>query len=155
MSHETLDYATRIREQGYRLTPQREIILDALCEIGRHATVGEIYDRVQDKAPAIDRATIYRAMKFFCDLQLVVCAEIEGVTVYEIAGRTPHHHLVCRSCGHIQEFDDYHFHDLLHHLKEAHEFRAVIEHLTISGLCSECLEALEASESGATSFAYE
>jgi Fe2+ or Zn2+ uptake regulation protein len=140
MSHNTLDYASRIREQGYRLTPQREIILDVLCEIGRHATVGELYDQVQKRAPAIDRATIYRAMKFFCDLQLVVCADLDGTTVYEIAGRTPHHHLVCRNCGSIQSFSDYRFHDLLRHLKEEYRFRAVIDHLTISGLCGDCLQ---------------
>jgi Fe2+ or Zn2+ uptake regulation protein len=143
MSHYTVDYAGRIREQGYRLTPQREIILDALCEIGHHATVGELYERVQDKAPAIDRATIYRAMKFFCDLQLVVCADIEGTTVYEIAGHTPHHHLLCRHCGSLQAFDDYHLHDLLQHLQEEHGFQAVIDHLTIPGLCHDCLKLLE------------
>lgn len=143
MSHDTLDYATRIRERGYRLTPQREIILDALCEIGRHATVGELYDRVQEKAPAIDRATIYRAVKFFCDLQLIVSAEIEGTTVYEIAGHTPHHHLVCRTCSSVQAFGDHHFHDLLHHLEDEHGFRAVIDHLTISGFCNDCLSPLE------------
>jgi Fe2+ or Zn2+ uptake regulation protein len=143
MSHHTLDYAARIRQLGYRLTPQREMILDALCEIGHHATVGELYERVQERAPAVDRATIYRAMKFFCELQLVVCAGIDGATVYEIARHTPHHHIVCRSCGHVQEFDDYHFHDLLRHLKEAFGFRANIDHLTIPGLCRECLETSE------------
>jgi Fe2+ or Zn2+ uptake regulation protein len=147
MSHDTLDYAARIREQGYRLTPQREIILDALCEIGRHANVGELYDRVQEKAPAIDRATVYRTVKFLCDLQLIVAADIEGVTVYEIAGHTPHHHLVCRSCGSVEAFGDYHFHDLLEHLEEVHGFRAVIAHLTIPGLCRDCLQTAEAGGS--------
>ncbi len=143
MSHDTLDFATRIRKNGYRLTPQREIILDALCELGRHATIAELYEKVQAKAPAIDRATVYRTVKFFCELQLVVSAEIDGMTVYEIAGHTPHHHLVCRACGYMQAFDDYHLHDLLHHLQAEHGFTAVIEHLTISGYCNECRPATE------------
>jgi Fe2+ or Zn2+ uptake regulation protein len=143
MSHNTLDYASRIREQGYRLTPQREIILDSLCEIGHHATVGELYDRVQEKAPAIDRATIYRAVKFFCDLQLVVGAEIKGETVYEIAGHTPHHHLVCRNCGEIQALENHHFQSLLDHLDQEHGFQAEIDHLTIPGLCHHCLSTVE------------
>jgi Fe2+ or Zn2+ uptake regulation protein len=144
MSHNTLNYASRIREQGFRLTPQREIILDALCALGRHATVGELYERVQEKAPAIDRATVYRAIKFFVELQLVVSAELDGVTVYEIASHTRHHHLVCRRCGDIQALGDHHFHELLHHLEDEHGFRAMIDHLTIPGLCDQCFQAVEA-----------
>ncbi|MCP4425021.1 MAG: hypothetical protein GY803_11045 [Chloroflexi bacterium] len=41
VSHHTLNY-----EQGYRLTPHRQITLDAVCAIGRHATANEIYERI-------------------------------------------------------------------------------------------------------------
>jgi len=142
MSHHQLDYETRMRERGFRVTPQRQLILDAVCEGGGHTTIEEIYDRVQAKAPAINRATVYRSLDFFRELRLVVAAEIGGCTVYEIANK-PHHHLVCRCCGAVQDFDGYHFEALSAHLRVEHGFQADLDHLVITGLCPRCATPAE------------
>lgn len=141
MSHITQGFANHIRELGYRLTPQRQLILDALCEAGGHATISDIYKRVSAKAPAVNRATVYRTVSFLQELHLVVKAEIAGNVVYEIADPTPHHHLVCRGCGKVELLDDHHFRALGDHLLAEHGFRADINHLTISGFCVDCPES--------------
>lgn len=141
MSHKEQKFAAHIREQGYRFTPQRQLILDALCDMGSHATVEEIYEQVTETAPAINLATVYRNVHFLEELRLVVSAEIRGRTVYEIAEPTPHHHLVCRICGQVTALADHHFDDLVEHLAQEHHFKAEIDHLTISGVCQECLES--------------
>ncbi len=141
MSHRQQDFDQRIRESGFRLTPQRQLILDAICALGDHATVQEIYERVRTVAPAINRATVYRALGFFCDLRLLVSAEIAGSTVYEIAEPTPHHHLVCRRCGGTQELADRHFDELAEHLLAEHDFAAEIDHMTIPGICADCRDS--------------
>lgn len=141
MAHNRLNYRQKIRDLGYRLTPQRELILDTLCAIGGHASVNQIYERVQLQAPAVNRATIYRTLAFFHQLQMVSESQIGGTTVYEIVAEEPHHHLVCRCCGHINVLDDHHFADLTAHLMQEHQFRAEIDHLTILGLCAECQQA--------------
>lgn len=138
MSHHDLQYDERIREQGYRLTPQREIIMDALCAIGDHASVNQVYEQVHQNSPAIDRATVYRTLHFFHDLQLVTASEIDGETVYEIAGRAAHHHLICRFCGAEQTLHDQDLQGLVSHLYEAYGFTAELSHLVIPGLCREC-----------------
>ena len=106
MSHHEIHYDERIREQGYRLTPQRQIIMDALCAFGDHASVNAVYERVHQHSPAIDRATVYRTLHFFHDLQLVTVSEIDGETVYEVAGQAAHHHLICNVCGAEQTLND-------------------------------------------------
>lgn len=138
MSHKEQNFAERIRQQGYRFTPQRQLILDALCERGGHATVEDIYEAVNATAPAINLATVYRTVRFLEELRLVVSADIQGDTVYEIARPTPHHHLVCRACGQVTVLADHHFGDLVEHLAEEHQFRAELDHLTIRGLCRDC-----------------
>ncbi len=138
MSHHTLNYTQRIRQKGHRLTPQRQIILDTICAMGRHATAHEIYEQVHSAVPTINQATVYRALHFFCDLQLLVSAKIGGQTVYEIATPTPHHHLVCRQCGRVEALADYHFHDLIEHIVTEHHFAPENNHLTILGLCAAC-----------------
>ena len=138
MSHHELQYDERIREQGYRLTPQRQIIMDALCAIGDHASVNQVYERVHQNSPAIDRATVYRTLHFFHDLQLVTASEIDGETVYEVAGRAAHHHLFCRHCGAEQTLHDQDLQGLVSHLQETYGFTAELSHLVLPGLCKEC-----------------
>jgi Fur family ferric uptake transcriptional regulator len=138
MSHNPAECAAQIREQGFRVTPQRMLLLDAICEGGGHTSFEEIYERVRAKAPGINQATVYRSLDFLCELRLVVSAEIEGRTVYEIAGERRHHHLVCKGCGAVQELGDYHFHDLREHLLQEHGFQAGLDHVVVTGLCPQC-----------------
>lgn len=138
MSHDQLNYEQRIHEKGGRLTPQRQIILDTLCGMGGHATASDIYDQVHQQMPAINRATVYRTLAFFCELDVLVSGEIESQTVYEIATPTPHHHLICRACGYTETLSDGHFDQLIQHLVKVYQFQAEISHLTISGLCAHC-----------------
>jgi len=138
MSHVERDFAARIREHGYRYTPQRQLILDTLCGLGRHATVDEIYGRIQEVAPTISLATVYRTVNFLEEMNLVDSAEIQGDTVYEIAPERPHHHLICCRCGGVITLTGDDFRDLICHLEEAYGFQAEIRHLTLSGICADC-----------------
>ena len=141
MSHYNVDYVHKIREQGYRMTPQRQIVLDAVCEQGGHATASEIYESVNVQQPAINRTTVYRILDFFCELQLVARADIGGQTVFEVVGDSPHHHLICRQCEHVMSLPDYRFTELAEHLLAEHGFEADLSHLAITGLCAECRQA--------------
>lgn len=141
MAHTTLDLPALVRGRGHKLTPQRQIILDTLCEMGGHVTVAELYERVHGRYPAIDRSTVYRALDFFGELGLVCAAEIGGVAVYEIVGqsaRGPHHHLVCRACGDIDHVPDDAFAAFAARLLDDYGFAADVDNLTIPGLCREC-----------------
>lgn len=140
MSHFNIDYVQKIREQGYRMTPQRQIVLDTVCEQGGHATASQIYESVNAKQPAINRATVYRILDFFCEMRLVGKADIGGQTVFEVVGDTPHHHLVCRHCGQVAAFGPNHFDELADHLLAEHGFEADLSHLAISGVCAGCRE---------------
>jgi len=131
---------TKIRDLGCRVTPQRQIILDALLENGGHATPKEIFEKVAAQMPAVNRATIYRALDFFCDIKIASKTELHGQTVYEICMEQPHHHLVCIKCEHVEMISDQHFSDLVSHLAEEHGFLADINHLAIPGICRECQE---------------
>lgn len=140
MSHDRLNYAEKIRERGFRLTPQRKLILDAVCEGGGHTSFDEIYARVQAKAPTINQATVYRTLDFMCQMQLVVAANIGGCQVYEIASLPPHHHLVCRACGRIESLDHETVTGLFAQIERERQFKVDMNHLVLFGLCQECLE---------------
>jgi Fur family ferric uptake transcriptional regulator len=147
MTHHLLNYAARLREQGMRLTPQREMILDAICEGGGHTTFDEIYARLHARAPAINQATVYRALKMFCDLELVVAADLgDGKTVYEIASVTPHHHLVCRACGQVETIDQAALALLCAAFERERGFTLDMNHLVLFGYCCHCRSSRTSKE---------
>ena len=142
MSHNEQGFARQLRELGYRVTPQRQLILDTLCDMGGHATINQIFAKVHAQAPAIDKATVYRSVQLFQEHDFVLSANINGQTVYEIADSHPHHHLVCDHCQHVVALSDHHFDALARHLSEEHGFLARMNHITINGICAQCQQEL-------------
>lgn len=123
-----------MRKRGYRVTPQRQLILDAVCEGRGHTTLAEILERLWAKAPAINQATVYRTLHFLCDLRLVVAMDLgDGCRVYEIAGETPHHHLVCRRCGRIEQLSHTAVAPLFARIERQHRFKADMDLLRCRG----------------------
>src|SRR5690606_17666817 len=95
-----------IKQHGYRLTPQRQMILDVLQEAGGHCTPEDVYQRVQSKSSAINRTTVYRTLEFLVRLGLVSTAHVQGnQVIYELASEQPHHHLVCQACDKVEVID--------------------------------------------------
>lgn len=137
MNPKILDLA-HIRELGFRVTPQRRFILEAVARQNGHTTAAEIYQIAQEEMPTLNQATIYRVLDFFCELNLITRSDIAGRIVYELAPDTPHHHLICRYCGQVAVLADHHFTELAAHLLADHGFKADFNHLAIHGVCSYC-----------------
>ena len=139
MSHNERDYARMLRERGYRVTPQRRMVLDAVCEGGGHLTLEEVHARLEQKEPPVSLATLYRALDFLVDQHLVVAAQrADGKTVYEIARLAPHHHLICQVCGAEVEIDHAEVGRLCDRIQDQYGFSLDCDHLTLRGLCREC-----------------
>lgn len=139
MSHEDLDYENVLRQAGHRVTRQRLIILDAVCEGRGHTTLKQVFARVCQVDDTIDQSSLYRTLKLFVDLGLVVAATTEdGETYYEIARPWPHHHLICRNCGRQQEIGHDAVQAMSDMLSRQYGFEAQPSHLVIAGLCAEC-----------------
>ncbi|MFQ5610616.1 MAG: Fur family transcriptional regulator [Anaerolineae bacterium] len=139
MSHQHLDYAALMRQRGFRVTPQRQLILDAICEGRGHTTPEEIFERARARSSAVNRATVYRTLDFLCNLGLVVGADIgTGTMVYEIAGEQPHHHLVCQGCGRVEDIEHELVQPLFDKIEGERQFTITTNHLALFGLCSRC-----------------
>lgn len=127
-----------IRGKGYRMTPQREMILDAIHETG-HVTADEIYQQVHAKSPAVNLATVYRTLELLKALHIVTAIDTgEGCVYYELAGGRPHHHLVCEDCGYTLELDRDVLLPLQVELSRRYGFTVNFDHLALFGTCPKC-----------------
>jgi len=131
-----------LRKQGYRLTPQREMIVQAIAHAGRHVTAEEIFEQVQARTHAVNIATVYRTLELLSGLGLVSRCDLgSGKVCYATLRHGPHCHLVCRQCGQIIEADHQLVAPLAERFLEQYGFDADLNHYAISGLCAQCRSA--------------
>ena len=98
---QTHDKAVKsLRDQGYRLTPQRLLVLSIVAEGGGHMGVDEVFRRAKEAYPYMDIATVYRTLHLLKKLDVVTEVAIGDRLHYELTdpnGR--HHHMVCQVCN--------------------------------------------------------
>ncbi len=133
------DYDRLIRQSGFRVTPQRRAILQAVIQGGEHSSLEEIYRRVKASLPGTNLATIYRDLNFLCELRILVAADVGSRNwVFELAGEKPHHHLICRTCGKVVRIEQEEVQALIDRAEKEHEFYIDMDHMALFGLCKEC-----------------
>jgi Fur family ferric uptake transcriptional regulator len=128
-----------LKRQGERLTIQRRLVLDVLCESDDHLTVHDIQQRLHQHEANFTEPTVYRILQWLKDLGLVSQTDLgqRGI-VYQLIGQQPHHHLVCLACGHVIDIDDEAMAALRDHLRRFYDFEPRIDHMAIFGLCRAC-----------------
>ena len=134
------DLAARLREQGLRLTPQRQLILRAIEEL-RHATPDEVLAHVRGQVSSVNASTVYRTLELLEDLGLVNHTHLShGSPTYHAAGEDQHVHLVCRGCGSITEVDPAVMLPVTDRLRDEQAFRVDVGHVSLFGECGDCKE---------------
>lgn len=134
----------QLKVEGYKLTPQRRAVLDVIiANEGKHLSTEEIYDIVKTDCPEIGLATVYRTLQLLEKMDVVYKMNFDdGCNRYELVHNDEdhqHHHLVCVSCGGVQEVED----DLLDAIEEKIEgnynFKITNHNVKFFGYCSKCL----------------
>lgn len=132
------DWRTTLREKGYRLTPQRELILNAVDALG-HATPDEVLAEVRTHSDAVNVSTVYRTLEVLEELGLIRHAHISdrAPTYHSVRGDHEHFHLVCRECHKVISVGPDVLQPLLDRLKADQGFTPDVGHLTVFGTCED------------------
>jgi len=128
-----------LQEKGYRLTPQRMMVIEALHNANSHISAEEIYGQLHARYPYSNISTVYRSLELLKELNLVTETDFgEGRVRYHVAEKSHHHHLVCRKCGRVINLEEAALYSLKGALLRDYDFEADLRHIAISGECSEC-----------------
>ena len=132
------DWQSVLRSKGYRLTPQRELVLHAVDRLG-HATPDEILGAVREESRAVNISTVYRTLELLEELGLVRHAHItDRAPTYHSAARPAHVHLVCRECKSITEVAPEEVEPMTRAVRERYGFVTDVGHLSVFGTCAKC-----------------
>ncbi len=133
------DISSRLAQKGYRMTPQRMMILEAIKGASGHISAEDIYQEVCKRYPGINISTVYRTLELLKEMGLVTETDMgDGRVRFHSAGHEHHHHLVCSRCGKVIDMDESMMSPLTDMLSEKYGFRADLKHLAIFGHCKTC-----------------
>lgn len=137
----------QLKEQGYRMTLPRKLILSILSLADSHLMAKEIYVTLAEKNPEIGLTTVYRTLDLLVRMGLVNKFEFgDGQSRYELAWKFKehHHHLVCLGCGQIIDYNDFideevnFFPKIQKSLSRKYNFRIENHELYFYGKCRNC-----------------
>jgi Fur family ferric uptake transcriptional regulator len=132
------DLIARLKEEGLRATTQRRVIVEALLAQPDHITAEDLTREVQDLHPEVHLATVYRTLEVLESVGALYRLSVgHGPTQWHLTERS-HQHLICESCGEVEEVSSPAFARLAAALAKDHGFRADIRHVAINGLCARC-----------------
>lgn len=128
-----------LRQHGYKLTPQRRAIIQAIASGQDHLTPAAIYEKVHQGHPTIGLVTIYRTLDKLARLGLICELHAGGSChSYTISAPERHHHLICSNCGTVVDFAGYDFAELEQTLSLETGFHIEDRLLEFVGLCQAC-----------------
>ena len=89
-----------LRQEGYRFTRQRQIILEEVQKQQSHPSAKEVYDAVKVRLPNISLGTVYRGLGVLTELGLIRRVEHGEYARFD-ANLAEHHHLICTNCDQL------------------------------------------------------
>ena len=131
-----------------RLTPQRRAVLDVVAESEDHPTAGQVLDRVRKRVEGVGAATVYRTLARLVESGQVAELRLgEGQALRYDHGVHRHAHLVCTTCGQVQDANVQLDAGALAELEEMTSFTVAGYDVQLHGRCARCAAQDNAKES--------
>ena len=128
-----------LRENGLRVTPQREVIYEEFSRSADHPTAEHLHAKVKRRLPNVSLDTVNRTLQTFSRIGLAEIVEGDGSPRRYDPELTAHHHLYCVRCGTIQDFCNSEFDGLDVPRDIKRRFKVLSKRVVVNGICARCL----------------
>lgn len=97
------ELTTLLRERGYKVTPQRLAVYEALADETWHPNAEMLFNKLQPKFPAMSFATVYKTVEILHDINVIQILNTGEDSYRYDADISEHYHLRCLKCGEIAD----------------------------------------------------
>jgi Fur family peroxide stress response transcriptional regulator len=130
---------SKLKEQDFRLTPQRLAVLKVLAVSEGHPTVERIYETVRAEFPTTSIATIYKTVNLLKQLNEVLELGFpDGSNRYDGNKPYPHPHVICTECKKIIDPNLGSLKDLTKEVIKKTGFQILNHRVDFFGTCRDC-----------------
>ncbi len=124
---------------GYRLTEPRRAVAELIVAREGHFTAADLMDDVRVRRLGIGRATIFRALDLFAELNVLERLDLpSGEHAYVPCEPVHHHHIVCSTCGRVTEVDDQGLAAAIEEIQRRTGWQVESHRLELYGRCPRC-----------------
>ena len=135
------DLVSSLREDGFRITPQRVAILDYLLRTDDHPSAEYIHQVVKKQYPMVSLSTVYKTLDLLKEKELVGEIEVGGETRFD-AHTDAHINLVCMKCGKIDDLAENSLNEIQNRAAKKSKYLILKGNFELFGYCNECKSAL-------------
>jgi|SRR5579862_1594687 len=125
-----------------RLTRQRQILLDLIDKTGQHLDAERLYQLAREQDPKLNRVTVYRTLKLLKEEGLVdeldLMHQAGEQHFYETRQKQEHAHIICLSCGKVEEYFGDPLKKLRREIETTFGFNILLTRTEVGGYCSHC-----------------
>lgn len=132
---------TDLKSSGLKATLPRLKVLEIFHRAAdsggvRHLSAEDVYKTLMSENIDVGLATVYRVLTQFEQAGLLARSNFEhGHAVFELNQGTHHDHLVCLTCGRVEEFVDAEIEKRQHKIAESRGFKLQEHALSLYGEC--------------------
>jgi Fur family peroxide stress response transcriptional regulator len=131
---------SKLKQHGYRLTPQRAAILRIFASSSDHPSIEQVYDQIKEQFPMMSLATVYKTVAVLKDQgEILELAFSNGSTRYDGNHPYPHPHLICVRCHRIIDTEGIPLEKFALEMAKKNGYRLITHRLDIFGICPSCL----------------
>lgn len=129
----------------YRMTRQREVILEEIRSAKAHPSADEVYDMVRKKLPRISLGTVYRNLDILSELGEIQKLELGGDIKRFDWNPKRHYHIRCLQCGRVDNAPVAPLNQIEDELYGTTVYTIFGHRLVFEGLCPQCTRAAQSS----------
>ena len=128
----------KLREKGFRVTPQRLAICEFVLASKEHPTVDHVYQVVRKKHPTLSLATVYQTLHLLTEIGMLQELGLsDGISRYD-PDSSPHINIVCKNCGKIQDYESESVREFFSQIAVELRRALIGQHLEIYTYCDQC-----------------
>ena len=129
---------TAPKPAAYRMTRQRQVILDVIRATQAHPSADEVYTMVRAKLPRISLGTVYRNLETLTEQGKIQRLELSGTAKRYDWNPNKHYHIRCMHCGRVDDAPVAPLDRIENELYGATVFTIIGHRLEFEGFCPEC-----------------
>ena len=131
------ELVSSLREEGFRITPQRVAILDYLLKTDDHPSAEYIHKIIRKKYPMVSLSTVYKTLDLLKEKKLVHELEVDGESRFD-AHTDAHINLVCMKCGKIDDVDEDSLNEIQNRAAKKSKYLILKGSFELFGYCNNC-----------------
>ena len=122
----------------YKRSKQRERMLELLGQTEIHPTADWLYHKLKKKFPSLSLGTVYRNLNILVEQKLIQKLPFGSThDRYEVI-KNPHYHLVCETCGCVQDFAMPQYTEISKQAQKMSGFCITRHRIDFFGTCEKC-----------------